>query len=163
MKSDSDTRRAEFDRRTGDSMTTASRKNVSTTRGRPFARGNSGRPRGARNRVTIAVEALLDGEAERLTRKAIELALAGDSTALRLCLDRIAPPRRGRAVRFPLPPVQTSADVVSALAAVTAAMATGQLSPEEACEVAGVIDLQRRAIETQHLEARLHALEDRFK
>jgi hypothetical protein len=41
-------------------------------------------------------------------------------------------------------------------------MAAGQLSPTEACEVAAVIELQRRAVETQELEARLHALEDRF-
>jgi hypothetical protein len=30
-----------------------------------------GRPRGARNRTTVASEALLEGEAETLTRKAI--------------------------------------------------------------------------------------------
>ena len=76
-------------------------------RGRPFVKGQSGcpagKPKGARHRTTLAAEALLDGEAEVLTRKAIELALAGDSPALRLCLDRILPPRRERPVRFALP------------------------------------------------------------
>jgi Family of unknown function (DUF5681) len=42
-------------------------------RGRPFEPGQSGnpsgRPNGARNKTTIAVEALLDNEAEALTRK----------------------------------------------------------------------------------------------
>jgi hypothetical protein len=61
-------------------------------RGRPFKKGRSGnpagKPKGARHRATVAAEALLDGEAEGLTRKAIEMALAGDGTALRLCLDR---------------------------------------------------------------------------
>jgi hypothetical protein len=132
-------------------------------RGRPFARGNPGKPPGARHKTTLAIESLLDGEAEKLTRKAIKLALAGDSTALRLCLERIAPVRRGRPVRFPLPPVKTSGDVVSALAAVVGAMSDGQLSPAEACEVASVVELQRRAVETQELEARLHALEERFR
>ena len=33
-------------------------------------------------------------EAEALTRKAIERALEGDTTALRLCLDRLLPPCR---------------------------------------------------------------------
>ena len=60
--------------------------NASVTRGRPFPKGNAGRPKGARNKVTVAVESLLDGEAEGLTRKAIELAMKGDTTALRLCL-----------------------------------------------------------------------------
>ncbi len=39
---------------------------------------------GARHKATVAAEALLDGEAEALTRKAVEMALAGDGTALRL-------------------------------------------------------------------------------
>ena len=57
-------------------------------RGRPFIKGQSGnpagRPRGSRNRATRAMQTLLDGEAQALTRKAVELALEGDTTALRL-------------------------------------------------------------------------------
>ena len=62
----------------------------------PFQPGQSGnragKRKGTRNKVTLAIEALLDGEAETLTRKAIELAKLGDLAALRVCLDRIAPP-----------------------------------------------------------------------
>jgi hypothetical protein len=65
----------------------------------------SGRPKGARNTTTVAVETLLDGQAQALTQKAIDLALAGDITALRLCLDRILPVRKDRPVTFDLPPV----------------------------------------------------------
>jgi hypothetical protein len=54
----------------------------------------AGRPKGARNHTTRAVEALLDGEAEALTRKAIEMALDGDGPAMRLCLDRLCHPAR---------------------------------------------------------------------
>ena len=61
----------------------------------------SGRPVGARNRTTLAAEALLDGEAEALIRKAVELGLQGDLIALRICLDRILPKRRERPFRFP--------------------------------------------------------------
>jgi Family of unknown function (DUF5681) len=54
---------------------------------KPGKSGNpAGKPPGAKNRTTLAVEALLDGEAETLTRKAIELASGGDMQALRLCL-----------------------------------------------------------------------------
>src|SRR5207248_1837063 len=73
-------------------------------RGRPFRRGESGnsagRPVGARHKATVAAETLLDGEAEGLTRKVLEMALAGDNVAMRLCLERILPPRRERPVRF---------------------------------------------------------------
>ena len=65
-----------------------------------FAAGNSGRPAGARNRATMAALELMDGEAEALSHKAIEMALAGDTVALRLCLERVAPPRKDAPVTF---------------------------------------------------------------
>jgi hypothetical protein len=64
--------------------------------------------------TTLAVEALLDGEAETITRKAIKLAKDGNMAALRLCLDRIAPPRKDRPVLFELPPVSSAADATNA-------------------------------------------------
>ncbi len=71
-------------------------------RGRPFEKGRSGnpagRPRGSTNRATKSAAVMLDGEAEALTRKAVELALGGDASALRLCLERIVGPHRGRPV-----------------------------------------------------------------
>jgi len=85
-----------------------------TKQGARFRKGQSGnpsgRPRGARNKTTLAVEALLDGEAEVLTRKAIERAKDGDSVALRLCLERILPPRKDRPVSFALPKIESAAD-----------------------------------------------------
>src|SRR4029453_8739383 len=67
-----------------------------------FVKGQSGnpngRPKGPRNTPTVAVETLLDGQTQALTQKAIDLALAGDITALRLCLDRILPVRKDRPV-----------------------------------------------------------------
>jgi hypothetical protein len=92
----------------------------------PFEPGQSGnlagKPKGTRNKTTLAVEALLDGEAETLTRKAIELAEAGDLAALRVCLDRIAPPRKDRPVVFDLPLVSSAADAANAAAAVLEAV-----------------------------------------
>jgi hypothetical protein len=73
-------------------------------RGRPFEPGKSGnpkgRPKGSRNQATLLAEALLDGEAEAITRKLVDKALEGDTTALRLCLDRLVAPMRERRVTF---------------------------------------------------------------
>ena len=95
-------------------------------RGRPFARGQSGnpagKPAGARHATTRAVEALLEGEAEALTRKAVEMALSGDGPALRLCLDRIAPARKDAPVSFELPPISTAADAVHASSSLLSAV-----------------------------------------
>ena len=81
------------------------RNNVAKTytgRNGKFRPGNPGRPKGARHKTTLAIEAILDGEAKALTQKAIEMAMSGDTTALRLCLERLAPPRRDRSVSLSL-------------------------------------------------------------
>jgi hypothetical protein len=90
----------------------------------------AGRLLGTKNRATKAAEALLDGEAEALTRKAVELALAGDTVALKLCLERLLPPRKSRRVTFDLPTIQTEADLLPAFAAVVNAMGSGELAPD---------------------------------
>ena len=134
-------------------------------RGRPFEKGQSGnpagRPPGARHKATVAAEAMLDGEVEALTRKAIELALAGDTTALRLCLDRILPPRRERPTSFGLPRLQSAADTAAAMAAITAAVAAGEIMLGEATELARLVGAYLKAIEAHEFDQRLRALEAR--
>ena len=142
-------------------MTEQPRKYVAETRGRPFEPGNPGRPKGSRNKATLAAEALLDGEAEALTRKAIELALAGDVTALRLCWDRIVPARKDRPVPFALPNLEHASDAVMASAAIVEAVANGDLTPSEAAELSKVIDGFARALEAADFEERLSRLEQR--
>ena len=134
------------------------RKNAGTTRGKPFQVGNPGRPAGSRNKTTLAIEALLDGEANAITRKAIELAKLGDGPAMRLCMDRLAAPRKDRPVRFPLPPLKTADDAVRATAAITAAVGAGELTPGEAGELAKVIDAFSTALFARDLERRLAKL-----
>jgi hypothetical protein len=132
-------------------------------RGRPFELGKSGnpsgRPKGSRNKTTLAVEALLDGESEAITRKLLEKALEGDMTALRLCLERLLSPRRDRPVAFDLPPIETTADALSASSSVLAACADGVLSPGEAAQVMESISTHVRMLEAVEIEARVSALE----
>jgi hypothetical protein len=128
-----------------------------------FARGVSGnplgRPAGTRNRATVVAMELLDGEADKLTRKAVELALDGDTTALRLCLERIVPAAKSRPIKLEMPPVNTMDDVLKAQAVAIQAMADGEITPDEAATIAGVLEAKRRAIETVELEKRIAALE----
>lgn len=128
-------------------------------RGR-FSTGNPGRPRGARHKTTLAVEALLDGQAEAITQKAIDAALGGDPTALRLCLERIAPVRRGRPVEVDLGELAKPADLTSASLRLLEAVAQGEITPEEAQAIGRVVETARRAIEIEELEARIAALEE---
>ena len=132
-------------------------------RGRPFAKGQSGNaagPRaGCRNKATEAAALLLQGEAESLTRKAVELAIAGEPTAMRLCLERILPACRDRTVKFPLPPIESASDIAAAMKAVTSALADGAITPGEAATIAAVVDTFVRAIETSDFDRRLKELE----
>ena len=125
-----------------------------------FAPGNPGKPTGSRHRATMAALALLDGEAESLTRQAVTMALAGDATALRLCLERIAPPRKDVPVAFALPAMTTAKDAATAAAAVLGAVASGALTPTEGAHIMGLIEAYRRTLETTELEGRVTALEN---
>jgi hypothetical protein len=129
----------------------------------PFEKGQSGnplgRPPGARNKATIIAESLLQGETETITRLAIERAKAGDMAALRMCLDRVAPPIRHRAIAFELPPLKSAADAVTALAAITAAVAEGELSPAEAGELVKLVDTFARVLDLAAFEQRIVRLE----
>jgi hypothetical protein len=132
-------------------------------RGRPFEPGKSGnpagKPKGARNAATLALEALLDGQAEALTNKAMALALGGDITALRICLDRILPPRKDRPIAFEMPPINNAQDARAASAALLGAVSSGNLTPGEASEVGKLIDAYVKTIELTEVLARLDKLE----
>lgn len=124
-----------------------------------FGPGNPGKPKGTRHKATVAAQELLDGEAEALTRKAVELALEGDTTALRLCLERIAPPRKDAPLKVDLPELHTAADAVAGISAIISAVASGQLTPAEGAAMTGLIEAHRRTLEVSELEARLTAME----
>ena len=132
-------------------------------RGGRFKPGNPGRPKGARHKTTLAIEALLDGEAEVLTRKAIELAKAGDLVALRLCLDRICPPRKERPVSFAMPEMSTAADAKLAASALVKAVADGELTPGEASELGRLLDAFTRVLDAAEFEERISRLEAKTK
>jgi hypothetical protein len=138
---------------------------ASIQRGRPFKKGQSGNPRGrppgARNAATVIAEQLLEGEVEALVRKAIEQAKRGNMIALRLCLDRILPPRRDRLIHFTLPVLKSAKDASDAVASITAAVADGEVTPAEAGELVRLLEAFVKSLEIVEIELRLTALEER--
>lgn len=128
-----------------------------------FAPGNPGKPKGARHKATQAALALLDGEAEALTRQAVTMALDGDTTALRLCLERIAPPKRDAPVQFDLPHMETASDAANAAGTVLEAVALGDLTPTEGAHIMELVEAYRRTLETTEIEARMTELEQALK
>jgi hypothetical protein len=126
------------------------------------SRGNpEGRPLGSRNRASILMENLLDGQADALTRKVIKMALTGDVLALRLCLERLMPVRRERSLTLRLPAPATAQDIAGGFASVVEALAHGELTPSETSAAAELLESARRALETTDLAKRIEELEAR--
>ena len=131
----------------------------------PFHPGESGnpagRPRGARNYATRLIEMMREAEAEDIVCKAIELAKAGNTAAIRLCFDRLCPPRNDRPAPIELPKMRTVGDAVAAMAAIVQAMAAGELTPREAENLAKAVLGFAKALQIHDHEARLKRLERR--
>ena len=140
-------------------------KTVGKQRGKPFVKGQSGnpngRPEGSRNKATILAQALFDGQAEELIQKCIQMALEGDSTAMRLCIERLVPPRKDRPVNLDLPKMECVEDTVNAMAVISSGVGDGELTPSEGQVLSGMVENYRKAIETTELEERISNLEKR--
>jgi|SRR5208337_1814550 len=116
----------------------------------PGQSGNpSGRPKGALNKTTLATRALLEGKAEILTRKAIELAKEGNPVALRLCLQRLLPPPpKDRTVNFTLPKMEGPQDLFKGIAAILEAVAQGEITPGEGQTLTTILETSLKGAKT---------------
>ena len=114
---------------------------------------------GSRNKATLAVQELFDTEAETIGRKAIELALAGDMTAIRLVLERILPPRRDMPINIELPDIAKIEDTTSVMTNIISAVASGEITPSEGEAISSLVEQQRKNIETVILSKQIKSLE----
>ena len=129
-----------------------------------FAKGSSGnpagRPKGSKNRSAELLRSLMEEGGEAVVRRLVEQAKAGDKLAIRLVVDRIVPRVRDEhTVSVALPAMAEAGDLVSALSAVLRSVAEGEMTLEEARQFAGILETQRKAIETAELAVRIESLE----
>lgn len=115
-------------------------KPVGKPRGKPFAKGNPGRPQGARNKSSVALETILFGKAEEIMNKVTELALQGNPMALRLCVERILGSPSERRIRIDLPDLRSSTDAAPVLVALLEKVTTGEITPSEGELVSGFVE-----------------------
>lgn len=121
----------------------------------------AGKPKGTRNKTTVLLEALLDGKAQALTEKAITMAESGDPAMMRLCIERLIPPRKDRPINFELPPLKTTQDASLAMLTILEGVARGELTPSEASEISKVIENYADTVRLTDLEARISEMEQK--
>jgi hypothetical protein len=128
-----------------------------------FQKGESGnpagRPRGALNRATVLAQELLSARVESIAGKLIELAEGGDMRAIRVCMERLVPVIKDQPIAVELPPIEKPADSVEAAASIAAAVAAGDLSATEAAQLAKVIEVYVRTLDSKGFDERLSKLE----
>jgi hypothetical protein len=129
-----------------------------------FQKGQSGnptgRPRGVLNRATVLAQELLSARVESIAGKLIELAEGGDMRAIRVCMDRLVPAIKDQPITVELPPIEKPADSVEAVASIAAAVAAGDLTATEAAQLAKIVDVYVRALDSRGFNERLSKLEN---
>lgn len=132
-----------------------------------FKRGQSGnpkgKPKGARNKSTLAAEKLLEGSLNKICQRIEEEALNGNMQAAKMILDRVLPCRKDRVIQIDLPQIKTHEDVLSAICSIVNAVGNGEISPSEGESLSRTIDLYSKTLEVHELEVRLKAIENSFK
>jgi hypothetical protein len=132
-------------------------------KGRPFEPGNKmgrGRPPGSRNKRT-EFQKLMEDHGEALIKQCQVMALKGDPTAMRLCMERLFPPAKPFNSQFRFSPVNTAADLVKAVSIVRREVARGRMSAQEGEAYGKLLEIQLRMLEDEVYEKRLQSVEDK--
>jgi hypothetical protein len=119
----------------------------------------SGRPVGSRNRATLLVEQLLEADAEVIVHKTLELAKKGNIHALRLCLERLAPPKKERPIELEVTPTHNTYDLPITFQQILTAVAEGRLTPGEGQTIAAILAVHAQSLEPNELARRVLVLE----
>jgi hypothetical protein len=131
-----------------------------------FAPGNregKGRPVGSRHKASLIAEQLFDDKCELLVAKCVEMALAGDPTAMRIAISRLVPERKSRPVSLPMmPKIEHASDLIKATGAIMDASAAGEITVDEAAALSQLVANVAKSVETFELSDRLAKLEEQI-
>lgn len=120
----------------------------------------NGKPKGARNKSTLAAESLLEGSLDKICKKVEEEALNGNMQAAKMILERFLPPRKDRTIEIALPPINTFDGVLNAVGFIVNAVGKGEITPSEGELMARTVESYSKALEAYQFESRLKDLEE---
>ena len=131
-----------------------------------FKQGNKhgkGRPKGSRNKVTIAAENIFEAESEAIARKAIKMAQEGNPAMIRLILERLVPIKKSAPIKLKGLPIATKGSEVPKMTSfIIDAIATGKISPIDGEALSRIAEKHMEALKGGDLEARVAVLEERL-
>jgi len=119
----------------------------------PFKPGNAGRPKGAKGKK----RQMLESHSDKILKTLIDLAVEGDPTALRLCVDRLLP--RLRAEAAPINVEAASSKIVDIGESIVNAALSGKISPDSARDILSALSDVAKLREVTELEERVEVLE----
>ena len=143
-------------------------KTVKTDKPKPwqFKKGQSGnpkgKPKGTRNKATIAAKDLFEQNSETITQKIIDLDLTGDITALKLCLDRICPPIKAQAQHIKIDSIEDS-NLTDTVTRILNEVTQGNIAPDIGSQLIGSLAVIARTEEIEQMKERVEALEITLK
>ena len=112
----------------------------------------------------LLAQAFFAEYSQEILEKIRELALEkGDLAALKMCLDRVAPPIKSRLVTFELPEIDTAQDLVRAHVDVLRATSRGELTPDEASKITDMLEACRRAMDIADVAERVERIEEKLE
>ncbi len=104
--------------------------------------------------MTLRLREQMELEGPTIVGKLLAKALTGDMQALRLCLSRMYPIQRERAVFLELPKIHTAHDATDAISVVSDAIGDGRITPQEGQTLVGIIEAQQRAMACRDQDGR---------
>jgi hypothetical protein len=129
-----------------------------------FQKGESGNPsgreRGSRNKITLLMACLQNGDLQEIMDNVIKKAKEPDIAAARLVFDVILRSRRYEPIVCELPAISTPHDIVAAMQKVAADVAAGEVTAEFASHIAGVFDLFLQAFAHVRVDQRIKLVEE---
>ncbi len=123
-----------------------------------WKKGQSGNPAGRKPGAEV-IRQLLEPKREKLVQKAVTMALAGDVTALRICIDRLAPPPRAEAPKVTIEGLSEATTLTDKANVIMDAVGRGDLAPDIGAMLVQALTNVGKVVEIDELDRRVRALE----
>jgi hypothetical protein len=106
---------------------------------------------------------LFAGGAEKVARKVVAAAKAGENWAAKLVVERLLPPAKDPPISFKLGKINSPLEIPARIQEVLRLSASGQISLSDAERICAVLNTLRAAFETADMAERLEAVEQRLE